>query len=127
MATKIRAVPVPIPSDRLPSRLPQGWRLIDDAPDCKSWRGFKGMAVIVSCLIEADGKTWLHASISGRKLPTYEDLSMLKRVWIGDDVTAYQVFPPRSQHVNIHENCLHLWCCLDGDVTPDFSRGLGMI
>jgi len=25
--------------------------------------------------------------------------------------------------VNDHPRCLHLWCCLDRDVVPDFRRG----
>lgn len=41
--------------------------------------------------------------------------------------TALQVLPPRAKHVNIHPFCLHLWCCLDGDVTPDFTQGSGSL
>ena len=28
---------------------------------------------------------------------------------------------PRAKHVNIHPGVLHVWHCLDGDVTPDFT------
>jgi hypothetical protein len=28
---------------------------------------------------------------------------------------------------NIHPNCLHLFCCLDGDPLPDFTGGMGTI
>lgn len=83
---------------------------------------------MVSVGIEADGRRWLHASMSApRRLPTYDELKLLKRVWIGPGLTAYQVFAPDAKHVNIHPNCLHLWACLDGPVTPDFTRGIGVI
>lgn len=46
-------------------------------------------------------------------------------------VTAIQVFPRSSQYVNVHEFCLHLFTCLDGEilgsVLPDFTAGTGAI
>lgn len=71
----------------------------------------------------ADGD-WLHASISHReRMPTYEELVLLHgAVWKGDGY-AYQVFAPRSQHVNIAEHALHLWGTLLGrPVLPEFGR-----
>jgi hypothetical protein len=44
-------------------------------------------------------------------------------MFIGDGRKAIQVFAPVAEHVNIHEFCLHLWHCLDGDPLPDFTRG----
>lgn len=84
---------------------------------------------IVSQAIENDGKKWLHASVSrvDGMLPTYDNLMSLKKHCIGEHQTALQVFPPKNKHVNIAGKLgvevLHLWCCLDGDVTPDFTRG----
>ena len=64
-------------------------------------------------------------------MPTYADLMEMKRLCIGDHRTALQVFPPKTKHVNVAGKLgvevLHLWSCLDGDVTPDFTRGTGMI
>jgi hypothetical protein len=31
--------------------------------------------------------------------------------------------PPKAKHVSIHPGVLHLWHCLDGDVTPDMTAG----
>ena len=84
---------------------------------------------IVSEAVEMDGKRWLHASVSRVDgiLPSYENLMSLKKYCIGEHKTALQVFPPKNKHVNIAGKwdleVLHLWCCLDGDVTPDFTRG----
>ncbi len=70
-----------------------------------------------------DGQEWLHVSMSRKtKMPTYEDMVKVKRICIGNDRTALQIFPTRERHVNIYEFCLHLWCPLDRDVTPDFGQ-----
>ena len=92
------------------------------------WAKWNHLGMIYSIAVEDDGKSWLHASVSraDKTLPTYEDLGQLKRLCIGDHRTALQVFPPKDKHVNIAE-VLHLWACLDGDVTPDFTGGLGSI
>ena len=80
-----------------------------------------------------DGKMWLHASVSrlDGKMPSYDDLALLKKLCIGEHRTALQVFPPSDKHVNWAGErgmeVLHLWCCLDGDVTPDFTKGRSMI
>jgi hypothetical protein len=70
---------------------------------------------------EADEDLWLHASISRREIPSYEDLVMLhKAVW--PDGWAYQLFAPPADHVNIHPRALHLWGRLDGSpALPNFG------
>ena len=65
-------------------------------------------------------------------MPDYADLMLLKNMCIGKDRTALQVFPPEEKHVNyageVHGiEVLHLWSCLGGDVTPDFTRGGDLI
>jgi hypothetical protein len=72
---------------------------------------------------ESDG-WWLHVSVSRRAyVPSYDDLAEVKRVFVGDDVQAVQVFPRRERHVNIMPTCLHLWARLDAsDGLPDFGK-----
>jgi len=89
---------------------------------------WKGLRLMCTDLREADGKMWRHSSVSrlDRTLPSYDDLKQLKRLCIGDEKTALQVFPPKDKHVDlsplIRREVLHLWCCLEGDVTPDFRH-----
>lgn len=106
-----------------------GFTLIKESADGSAWQNkTKGLFVIESTHKELDGRTWLHVSLSRRsRLPSYEDMALVKRIFIGDDKTAYQIFAKKSQHVNIHKFCLHLWHCKDGDVTPDFTHGTGSI
>ncbi len=111
--------------DALPKVLPAGWCEVGRrAADGASYLSQTGLAVIVSAAVEQDGRRWLHVSLSRRsRLPSWDDLKNVKDVFVGRDRTALQVLPPQARYVNIHPHCLHLWCCLDGDVTPDFTRG----
>lgn len=95
-----------------------GWRLL--ATDSLG-------AVIVTCA-DVDDVEWVHASMSwADRLPTWDELSRLRDAVYGDG-WAYQVFAPPSDHVNIHEYCLHLWGRLDGEpVLPDFTYRTGSI
>ena len=71
-----------------------------------------------------DSKRWLHVSLAhpGR-LPAYEELTEVKRVFVGLRRQALMILPREERHVNLHPYCLHLWCCLDGDGLPDFGAG----
>ena len=84
-------------------------------------KGAKQLTVVSSFAIQKDDKLWQHVSASAEKMPSYQELCWVKQIFIGEDKTAIQVFPKASEHVNDHATCLHLWCCLEADVLPDFS------
>ena len=93
---------------------------------CKIWT-FNGLSVIASVRIMADGLEWLHVSFSrARKMPTYTDLQLVKRNFIGADKKAIMIFPEQENYVNLHPNCLHLWYSAQNPI-PEFSMGLGTI
>lgn len=82
------------------------------------------VTVIESVAKEQDHRRWLHVSLAHpRRLPTWEEVKMVKSIWIGDDKDAFQVLPRQSKYVNIHPFCLHLYHCLDAIPLPDFTRG----
>lgn len=113
--------------DYLPRVLPAHWRLVERTPLHAFYR-WGTMTTLVTLDREADGKRWLHVSCARpHRLPTWEELAEVKALFVSADRTALSILPPRTKHVNIHAYCLHLWCCLDGDVTPDFTRGLGTL
>jgi hypothetical protein len=95
-------------------------------PELEGQRAFShrdGRRVIVS-VGSHNGEWWLHVSVSRAKyIPSYEDLSDVKRTFVTNAVQAVQIFPRHERHVNIHPYCLHLWACLDshGDGLPDFG------
>lgn len=81
----------------------------------------RAMHVICTARVFGDGRRWIHVSCSRPKeLPGWYDMRLVKDTFIGRDRVALIVLPRASEHVNIHEFTLHLYCCLDGDVTPDF-------
>lgn len=110
------------------SFLPPGWKLVEPNLYGGLYRGPKGLKVLVSVMNESDNNDWLHVSLSHKdRLPTYEEMKQVKALFVGRDRQAIQVFPPESNHVNVHPYCLHLWCCLSANPLPDFTRGLGVI
>jgi len=107
-----------------PRVLPPGWKRIEESYDGVAYAYVGGLVVMSSVSMEQDGQRWLHVSMSRRsRMPSYEDMALVKQMFIGDDKYALQVFPPKSKHVNIHSFCLHLWHCIDREVTPDFTQG----
>lgn len=53
-----------------------------------------------------------HVSVSPRKkfrIPSWDDMCVLKDICWNDEEEVYQIMPKKSQYVNIVENCLHLW------------------
>ena len=90
-------------------------------PDGWALRSYDGDRSVIVTACEWNGEEWIHASIAGPELPTYEDLCRLREAAFGDGY-AYQVFAPPRQHVNIHEHALHLWGKADGSpVLPEFG------
>jgi hypothetical protein len=123
-------VPCPLP-EWLPTVLPAAWLESREqwGPSRAYGRVYRkpgeGLLVLLSCAEQDDRKRWLHLSVSRQdhKIPTWEQMSQIKRLFIGDERTALQVMPPKAKHVSIHPGVLHLWCCLDGEVVPDFTAG----
>ncbi len=108
----------------LPRVLPADVRLLVEVEDGAKYLRADGMTVIASVSPEADGKTWLHVSCAHLdRMPSYEDLAWMKRVFVGPNRAAVMVLPEASKHINIHSNCLHLFSCLNGHPLPDFTRG----
>jgi hypothetical protein len=105
--------------------IPAHWTCIAVAEDGFAWTTEYGLRVIESIARELDGRLWHHLSVSrADRIPSYHDVNDVKDVFIGRAHIAYQVFPPRARHVNIHSYCLHLWSPLEGDEPlPDFRQG----
>lgn len=79
------------------------------------------LSVICTGNVESDGKRWLHVSCSRRnRLPSWEELRLVKDTFIGKDRKAISVLPCEGEYVNDHPFVLHLFSCLDGDGLPDF-------
>jgi len=106
-----------------PRVLPAGWAPVNDMAGTFINRA-RRLGAIFSVEREADGKRWIHVSVSHRdRLPTWDELRSVKDWTLGDARWAISVFPVAAEYVNDHPFCLHLWHCLDGAVVPDFRHG----
>ena len=114
-------VPSPFGPDGWSYRLPPIIEQIaDGTTDMHSAR-----SLLVTVADHEDGQEWIHASIAGSEMPTYDDLCRVHRAVFRNGY-AYQLFVPRDKHVNIHRHALHLYGRLDGKpVTPEFSGFMG--
>lgn len=109
----------------IPRILPAGW-VKRTQPYLHYFSGDR-LGVILSARTEADSKRWLHVSVSRpSRLPSWADVQRVKDIFVGPQKLAVQVLPRKGDYVNMHQHCLHLWSCLDGDPVPDF-RTAGMI
>jgi len=53
---------------------------------------------------------WQHVSISlPNRCPTWNEMCLVKDLFYGEDATVVQFHPPKSDYVNNHNFCLHLW------------------
>lgn len=71
----------------------------------------------IAQITASDGEGWEHVSVSLRhRSPKWDEMEYFKRLFWGDDVAVMQLHPPRSQWVNNHPHCLHLWRPIDASI-----------
>jgi hypothetical protein len=69
---------------------------------------YRGCRIISSGVDPIHG--WEHVSVSKRNwTPTWQEMEAVKQLFWGDRETVIQFHPKKSEYVNIHKNCLHLW------------------
>lgn len=66
-------------------------------------------------VIACDGEEygWEHVSVSipdqKTKCPSWEEMCIVKSLFWNDEEAIIQFHPPKSEYVNAHAGCLHLW------------------
>lgn len=61
-------------------------------------------------VIASDGEGWEHVSVSTPfRCPTWEEMCWIKDQFWGPEDCVVQFHPARSEYVNLHQFCLHLW------------------
>ena len=65
----------------------------------------------VAIVIASDGIGWEHVSVSfpDKKMPTWEVMCKIKDIFWDEEDLVVQYHPPKSEHINNHPGCLHLW------------------
>lgn len=65
-------------------------------------------------VIASSGGGWDHVSVSfPNRIPSWDEMDDIKRLFFKADETAFQLHVPASQHINCHPFCLHLWRLLN--------------
>lgn len=65
---------------------------------------YKGKNVFISV---EDGR-W-HLSVSANHTLGYYELKEIRYKFMPNDMEVAQIFPPREEFINLHENCFHLY------------------
>lgn len=82
--------------------------------------GFDGMACYLNdkqykppremAITASWGGGWEHVSVSlQNRCPTWDEMCRIKDIFWGEEECVVQFHPPRSEYVNNHPYCLHLW------------------
>lgn len=80
-----------------------------------------------------DDIRWEHVSITVKnrrgvqlgRCPTWEQMAKVKATFWSDDEAVMQLHPPRSDYVNHHPYCLHLWRPVGVDIPRPLSIFVG--
>ena len=58
----------------------------------------------------SNGEGWDHVSVSRvDRCPWWEEMEHVRIHFFEDDETVMQLSVPRSEHLNCHPYCLHMW------------------
>lgn len=61
-------------------------------------------------VLVSDGEGWDHVSVSLKgKAPNWKAMSHIKDLFFEEAETVVQFHPKKSEYVNNHPHCLHLW------------------
>ena len=72
-------------------------------------------------VIASNGGGWEHVSVTPgnlnrRACPTWDEMCAIKDMFFKEDETVVQYHPPKSDYVNNHPYCLHLWRPLNKEI-----------
>lgn len=62
----------------------------------------------------AEDTGWEHVSVSldsTKAIPTWDEMCYVKNLFWDGSECVVQFHPAKSDHINIHNGCLHLWHC----------------
>ena len=78
-------------------------------------------------VVASDQHNWEHVSVSHvDRCPTWDEMCIIKGMFWGEEDAVVQFHPPKSEYVNLHPHCLHLWRSIDEKMPrpPKYLIGL---
>lgn len=70
-------------------------------------------------VIASSGGGWEHVSVdpnSKKRCPTWDEMCAIKDMFFDEEEVVMQLHPAKSEYVNIHPYCLHLWRPLEREI-----------
>lgn len=87
----------------------------------------------LQCII-SDGEGWEHVSVvaivQGGKFmraPTWDEMCKVKAKFWDNEDCVIQFHPPKSQYVNNHKYCLHLWREIGVEYKTPLTELIGIV
>lgn len=78
-------------------------------------------------VIASDGMGWEHVSVSRKdRCPTWEEMCKVKELFWDEEDTVLQFHPPKSEYVNNHPFCLHMWRKIGENIETPFKHLVGI-
>lgn len=78
-----------------------------------------GKMAVISSGEAGHGNEWEHVSVSlPNRTPNWNEMQRIKELFWADDETVIQFHPRKSEYVNQHPFCLHLWKHKNGHDLP---------
>ena len=116
----------PTVQDMAPRVLPAEWHPIASIPLGHGNLGLRWlrtkrplMTVVMSVDPYDEGGLWWHLSVAHPdRLPSWKEVVESKELFMGPEVPAMHMIPPRSKWLSVHPFALHLWHRLDGETMP---------
>ncbi|MCL1999302.1 MAG: hypothetical protein FWG65_11100 [Turicibacter sp.] len=72
--------------------------------------GYLVHTLYTATIIFSTGDDWDHVSVSHKhRPPTWDVMCEVKKIFWADDECVVQYHPKKSEYINNHPNCLHLW------------------
>ena len=88
-----------------------GLQIIDEGIDGGMGLVFlNGIKAKPASIVFSWGEGWEHVSIAyTNRTPTLEEMCKVKDMFWNEEECVVQFHPPKSEYVNVHPYCLHLW------------------
>ena len=78
----------------------------------------------IAGVIVSNGGGWEHVSVSLKgRCPRWQEMCYIKDLFWSEEEVVIQYHPQKSEYIDNHKNCLHLWRPIDVDI-PTPPKGM---
>lgn len=83
-------------------------------------------------VIASDGEGWEHVSVhvvveGKQRTPTWSEMCKIKELFWSEDDVVIQYHPRKTEYVNNHKHCLHLWKPIGLDIPTPPTNLIGTV